>query len=381
MTQNKIWLSSPHMGGTEQNYIQEAFDANWIAPLGPNVTGFEHDLENYLGNQVNVGALSSGTAAIHLGLILLGVQAGDEVLCQSFTFSASANPILYLGATPVFIDSEAQTWNLCPIALEAAIIDRIQKGKKPKAIIAVHLYGVPYQIEAIRVVADTYQIPILEDSAEALGSSYKGQKCGTFGDIGVLSFNGNKIITTSGGGAIVTKKAEQKERAIFYATQSRDNAPHYQHSEIGYNYRMSNICAGIGRGQMEVLDEHVVLRRQMHDFYVAVFESIEGVDVFSTPNDDYFANYWLSAITIDATKTKGITAESLRLALEAENIESRPLWKPMHLQPIFEKYPYYGNKVAETLFENGLCLPSGSNLTDKGRERIAAVIKSVFVNR
>ena len=375
---SKIWLSSPHMGGTEQNYIQEAFDANWIAPLGPNVTGFEHDLENYLGNQVNVGALSSGTAAIHLGLILLGVQAGDEVLCQSFTFSASANPILYLGATPVFIDSEAQTWNLCPIALEAAIIDRIQKGKKPKAIIAVHLYGVPYQIEAIRVVADTYQIPILEDSAEALGSSYKGQKCGTFGDIGVLSFNGNKIITTSGGGAIVTKKAEQKERAIFYATQSRDNAPHYQHSEIGYNYRMSNICAGIGRGQMEVLDEHVVLRRQMHDFYVAVFASIEGVDVFSTPNDDYYANYWLSAITIDKNKTKGITRETLRLSLEAENIESRPLWKPMHLQPIFSKYPYYGSNVAQNLFENGLCLPSGSNLTDNDRERIAKVIKVVF---
>ena len=381
MTQNKIWLSSPHMGGTEQNYIQEAFDANWIAPLGPNVTGFEHDLENYLGNQVNVGALSSGTAAIHLGLILLGVQAGDEVLCQSFTFSASANPILYLGATPVFTDSEAQTWNLCPIALEAAIIDRIKKGKKPKAIIAVHLYGVPYQIEAIRVVADTYQIPILEDSAEALGSTYKGQKCGTFGDIGILSFNGNKIITTSGGGAIVTKTAALKEKAIFYATQARDNAPHYQHSHIGYNYRMSNICAGIGRGQMEVLEQHVALRRQMHDFYVSVFASIEGVEVFSTPNDDYFANYWLSAITIDENKTKGITRETLRLALEAENIESRPLWKPMHLQPIFEKYPYYGNKVAETLFENGLCLPSGSNLTDKGRERIAAVIKSVFVNR
>ena len=378
MNNSKIWLSSPHMGGTEQKYIQEAFDANWVAPLGPNVNGLEQDLENYLDANAHVGALSSGTAAIHLGLILLGVQAGDEVLCQSFTFSASANPILYLGATPVFIDSETQTWNLCPIALEAAIIDRIKKGKKPKAIIAVHLYGVPYQIEAVRAVADKYQIPILEDSAEALGSTYKGQKCGTFGDIGILSFNGNKIITTSGGGAIVTKTAEQKERAIFYATQSRDNAPHYQHSEIGYNYRMSNICAGIGRGQMEVLDEHVALRRQMHDFYVDVFASIEGVEVFSTPNDDYFANYWLSAITIDATKTNGRTAETLRLALDAENIESRPLWKPMHLQPIFEKYPYYGSNVAQKLFENGLCLPSGSNLTDTDRERIAKVIKSVF---
>lgn len=379
MNNSKIWLSSPHMGGTEQKYIQEAFDANWVAPLGPNVNGLELDLESYLGNKTYVGALSSGTAAIHLGLILLGLQTGDEVICQSMTFSASANPILYLGATPIFIDSEEQTWNLCPIALEQAIQDRMNNGKKPKAIIAVHLYGVPYQIEAVRAIADKYNIPILEDSAEALGSSYKGQKCGTFGDIGILSFNGNKIITTSGGGAIVTRTKEQKEKAVFYATQSRDNAPHYQHSYIGYNYRMSNICAGIGRGQMEVLNEHVDLRRQMHDFYVKIFAQIEGVDVFSTPNDDYFANYWLTAITIDATKTKGITAETLRLALEAENIESRPLWKPMHLQPIFENYPYYGSNVAETLFENGLCLPSGSNLTFNDRERIASVITTVFV--
>lgn len=378
MTQNKIWLSSPHMGGTEQHYIKEAFDANWVAPLGPNVSGFEQDLENYLGNEVHVGALSSGTAAIHLGLILLGVQAGDAVICQTMTFSASANPILYLGATPIFVDSETNTWGLCPQALEQAIQDNIQKGKKPKAIIAVHLFGVPYQVAAIRKVARAYDIPVLEDAASALGSSFEGQKCGTFGDISILSFNGNKIITTSGGGAIVTKTAALKEKAIFYATQSRDNAPHYQHSEIGYNYRMSNICAGIGRGQMEVLDKHVALRRQMHDFYVAVFASIEGVDVFSTPNDDYFANYWLSAITIDSTKTNGITADTLRLALDAENIESRPLWKPMHLQPIFENYPYYGNQVAETLFETGLCLPSGSNLTDIDRERISKIIKSVF---
>ena len=381
MNNTKIWLSSPHMGGTEQKYIQEAFDANWVAPLGPNVNGLEQDLESYLGNQAHVGALSSGTSAIHLGLILLGVQAGDEVICQSMTFSASANPILYLGATPVFIDSEEQTWNICPVALEQAIQDRIQNGNKPKAIIAVHLYGVPYQIEAVRAVADKYEIPILEDSAESLGSTYKGQKCGTFGDIGVLSFNGNKIITTSGGGAIVTKTVAQKDKAIFFATQSRDNAPHYQHSEIGYNYRMSNICAGIGRGQMEVLDVHVALRRQMHDFYVEVFASIEGVEVFSTQNHDYFANYWLSAITIDENKTKGITRETLRLALEAENIESRPLWKPMHLQPIFFKYPYYGKKVAENLFENGLCLPSGSNLSDDDRNRIKKVIQFVFSNQ
>lgn len=378
MNNLKIWLSTPHMGGKEQLYVKEAFDTNWVAPLGHNVNMFENELVNYLIQEKNVVVLSSGTAAIHLGLILLGVQAGDEVLCQSMTFSASANPILYLGATPVFIDSEEQTWNLCPIALEQAIQDRINKGKKPKAIIAVHLYGVPYQIEAVRAVADRYQIPILEDSAEALGSAYKGQKCGTFGDIGVLSFNGNKIITTSGGGAIVTKTAEQKDKAVFYATQARDAAPHYQHSEIGYNYRMSNICAGIGRGQMEVLDQHVALRRGMHDFYVTVFSKIEGVDVFSTPNDDYFANYWLTAITIDATKTNGITRETLRLAFEAANIESRPLWKPMHLQPIFSNYPYYGSNVAETLFDNGLCLPSGSNLTDNDRERIAAVIGEVF---
>ena len=378
MTQNKIWLSSPHMGGTEQQYIQEAFAANWVAPLGPNVNGLEQDLENYLDANAHVGALSSGTAAIHLGLILVGVQAGDEVICQSMTFSASANPILYQGATPVFIDSELETWNLCPLALETAILDRIAKGKKPKAIIAVHLYGVPYQIEAVRAVADKYQIPILEDSAEALGSSYKGQKCGTFGDIGVLSFNGNKIITTSGGGAIVTKTVALKDKAIFYATQARDAAPHYQHSEIGYNYRMSNICAGIGRGQMEVLDQHVALRRKMHDFYVDLFKDISGVTVFSAPNADYFSNYWLTAITIDATKTNGISRETLRLAFEAENIESRPLWKPMHLQPIFERYSYYGSNVAQKLFENGLCLPSGSNLTDKDRERIEKVILQVF---
>lgn len=378
MPQSKIWLSSPHMGGTEQKYIQEAFDTNWVAPLGPNVNGFEQDLENYLGAQVSVGVLSSGTAAIHLGLILLGVKAGDEVICQSMTFSASANPILYLGAIPVFVDSEWQTWNICPTALEEAILDRIHKGSKPKAIIAVHLYGVPYQIEAIRTIADKYQIPILEDSAEALGSTYKGQKCGTFGDIGVLSFNGNKIITTSGGGALVTHTPALKEKAVFYATQSRDNAPHYQHSHIGYNYRMSNICAGIGRGQMEVLDAHVTLRRTMHDFYVTIFSAIEGVDVFSVPSNDYYANYWLTAILIDQNKINGKSSEKLRLALEQENIESRPLWKPMHLQPIFSNYPYYGKMVSQNLFENGLCLPSGSNLSQQDCARIKHAIESFF---
>jgi dTDP-4-amino-4,6-dideoxygalactose transaminase len=378
MNNSKIWLSSPHMGGNEQKFVKEAFDANWVAPLGPNVNGLEQDLENYLGNESSVGALSSGTAAIHLGLILLGVQAGDEVLCQSMTFSASANPILYQGATPVFIDSENETWNLCPIALEEAIVDRIAKGKTPKAIIAVHLYGVPYQIEVVRTVADKYGIPILEDSAEALGSSYKGQKCGTFGDIGVLSFNGNKIITTSGGGAIVTPTKELKDKAVFYSTQSRDNAPHYQHSEIGYNYRMSNICAGIGRGQMEVLDDHVVLRRKMNIFYIDLFKEIDEVSVFTVPSSDYYANYWLSAIVIEPNQEKGVNREALRMAFEAANVESRPLWKPMHQQPVFSAYPYYGNRVAETLFENGLCLPSGSNLTDVERERIKQVVYSFF---
>jgi dTDP-4-amino-4,6-dideoxygalactose transaminase len=378
MSNTKIWLSSPHMGGNEQHFVQEAFDTNWVAPLGPNVTGFEEDLEQYMKNSSHVAALSSGTAAIHLGLILLGVKAGDEVICQSFTFSASANPILYQGAVPVFIDSESDTWNLCPFALEEAIKDRIAHGSKPKAIIAVHLYGMPYKADEIKAVADNYQIPVLEDSAEALGSTYKGQKCGTFGNIGVLSFNGNKIITTSGGGALVANDKAIKEKAIFLATQARDNAPHYQHSEIGYNYRLSNISAGIGRGQMQVLDSHIAKRRAMHDFYVALFADIEGVTVFSEPTTDYFANHWLTAITVVPDTTTGITRETLRLALESENIESRPLWKPMHMQPIFSKYRYFGKNVAEQLFENGLCLPSGSNLTEDDRIRIKAAIHRVF---
>ena len=378
MSNSKIWLSSPHMGGTELKYISEAFDTNWVAPLGPNVNGLEQDLESYLGQQTFVGALSSGTAAIHLGLVLLGVKAGDTVICQSFTFSASANPILYQGATPIFVDSEAHTWNLCPDALETAIVDCIAKGQKPKAIIAVHLYGMPFNADTIGGIAQKYEIPLLEDSAEALGSSYKGKKCGTFGDIGVLSFNGNKIITTSGGGAIVTKSKALKDKAVFFATQSRDNAPHYQHSEIGYNYRMSNICAGIGRGQMEVLDKHIGLRRDMNRFYVDYFADIDGVKVFSEPNSDYHSNHWLSAIVIDSEKLNGKTREDLRLALEKDNIECRPLWKPMHLQPVFEHYPYYGGKVAENLFEKGLCLPSGSNTTEEEKERIIKAFDLFF---
>lgn len=377
MNNSKIWLSSPHMGGNEQQFVNEAFETNWVAPLGPNVTGFETDLETFLGNNSQVAALSSGTAAIHLGLILLDVKAGDEVICQSFTFSASANPILYQGATPVFVDSEEETWNMCPIALEEAIINRIEKGKKPKVIIAVHLYGMPFKVKEIREVADKYHIPILEDSAEALGSTYHGQKCGTFGDIGILSFNGNKIITTSGGGALVTKSKEVKNKTVFLATQARDNAPHYQHSHIGYNYRLSNISAGIGRGQMQVIEKHIGYRRAMHQFYFDYFKTIEGVTVLNETNENIYSNHWLSCIVIDVN-VLGKTAEDLRLALEAENIESRPLWKPMHLQPIFDMYPYFGKSVSENLFANGLCLPSGSNLSENERNRILNVFNRFF---
>ena len=370
----KIWLSSPHMGGTEQKYIQEAFETNWVAPLGPNVNGFESDLENYLSNKVHVAALSSGTAALHLGLILLGVQQGDEVLCQSMTFSATVNPIVYLGATPIFIDSELDTWNMCPIALEEAIQDRIAKGKKPKAIIPVHLYGMPAKMDEIIAIANRYEIPVLEDSAEALGSAYKGQKCGTFGSLAALSFNGNKIITTSGGGALVTKSEVLKEKAIFFATQARDAAPHYQHSEIGYNYRLSNIAAGIGRGQMEVLEQHVDLRRKWNQRYQDFFATIPNVTVLKEPSNDFYSNHWLTAIVLASFKQR----EALRLEFESQNIETRPLWKPMHLQPVFEMYPFYGTSVAASLFENGLCLPSGSNLTENQWERINAVLEDFF---
>ena len=377
MSNPKIYLSSPHMGGTEKNFVNEAFDSNWIAPLGPNVSGFEKSLETYLGKENHVAALSSGTAALHLALILLGVTRGDEVICQSMTFSASANPIAYLGAKPIFVDSELDTWNLCPNHLEEAIKDRISKGKKPKAIVAVHLYGMPYKVNEIHSISMKYEIPVIEDSAEALGSSYKGKKCGTFGDIAILSFNGNKIITTSGGGALVSKKEAVKDKAIFLATQARDEAPHYQHSEIGYNYRLSNICAGIGRGQMEVLSAHVSLRREMNQFYKNIFDKMEGITVFSEPSEDYYSNHWLTCITINNDKT-GFSSEDLRLAFQNENIEARPLWKPMHLQPVFESAPYYGSSNSEQLFKTGLCLPSGSNLTSSEKMRIKEVI-DIFV--
>ncbi|RLZ10540.1 DegT/DnrJ/EryC1/StrS family aminotransferase [Faecalibacter macacae] len=374
---SKIWLSSPHMGGNELKYIHEAFDANWVAPLGPNVNGFEEDLSTFLNQEVYVAALSAGTAALHLALIECGVSHGDEVICQSMTFSASANPIAYQGATPVFVDSEKDTWNICPVALEEAIQDRIAKGKTPKAIIAVHLYGMPYKVEEVHAVAEKYKIPVIEDAAEALGSTYKGQAAGTFGRFGALSFNGNKIITTSGGGALVCQSKEDKDKAVFLATQARDNAPHYQHSHIGYNYRMSNITAGIGRGQMEVLIDRVAARRAMNKFYQELFADIDGVTVFTEPSDDFYSNHWLSAIVIDPA-IAGKTREDLRLAFLEDDIESRPLWKPMHMQPVFVDAPYYGGTVAEKLFDNGLCLPSGSNLTDEERARITAKVKEVF---
>lgn len=369
----KIWLSSPHMSGEEQTYIKEAFDTNWVAPLGPNVSGFEDDLQSYLKENKHVAALASGTSALHLSLILLGVSSGDEVICQSKTFSASANPIVYQGATPVFVDSERDTWNMCPIQLEIAIKDRLAKGKLVKAIIPVHLYGMPYKADEIHQIARAYNIPVVEDSAESLGSHYKGQNCGTFGDYAILSFNGNKIITTSGGGAIVTKTEDEKNKAVFLATQARDNAPHYQHSQIGYNYRMSNIVAGIGRGQMTILDSHVAKRRANHDLYKKSFQHIENITFLNEPKD-HFSNRWLTTILLDSKETR----EGLRLALEADNIESRPLWKPMHQQPIFKNAPSYLNGVSDDLFDRGLCLPSGSNLTNEQLDRVISAINMYF---
>ncbi|MCG8236944.1 DegT/DnrJ/EryC1/StrS family aminotransferase [Tenacibaculum finnmarkense] len=374
---NKIWLSSPHMGGSEQKYVQEAFDTNWIAPLGPNVNGFEKDLENYIGENSSVACLVSGTSAIHLALILSEVGLNDDVICQSMTFSASANPIKYQGANPVFIDSEKDTWNMCPIALEEAIEKGISKGKKPKAIIVVHLYGMPAKMDEIVAISKKYGISLIEDAAEALGATYKGQKCGTFGDFGILSFNGNKIITTSGGGALVCKSEKDKQKAIFLATQARDDAPHYQHSEVGYNYRMSNVVAGIGRGQMEVLDKHIGYRRANNEFYQELFKDVAGITVFKEATQDYYSNHWLSAIIVDQTIT-GFSREDLRLSLLEDNIESRPLWKPMHLQPVFENTDYYGTDVSEKLFTDGLCLPSGSNLTADDRSRIKESVEKLL---
>ncbi len=369
----KIWLSSPHMGGTEQQYVQQAFDTNWIAPLGPNVDGFEEDIATYVGNDVNVACLSTGTASIHLGLKLLGVKKNDEVLCQSFTFSASANPIAYLGATPIFIDSEEETWNMNPDLLDAAIQDRLRLGKKPKAIIPVHLYGMPYKVDEINAISQKYKIPILEDSAEALGSSFRGYRCGSLGDIGILSFNGNKIITTSGGGALLCQNKKLRDKAVFLATQARDNAPHYQHSHIGHNYRMSNVIAGIGRGQMEVLENRVDARRKNFEYYKEQLSGLQEISFLHEPEGS-FSNRWLTCMLTSSFETR----ERIRIALAEENIESRPLWKPMHMQPVFREHVSYTNGVSERLFEKGLCLPSGSNLEVDDLARICTIIKNLL---
>ncbi len=394
MSSEKIWLSSPHMGGTEQAFVNEAFDSNWIAPLGPNVNGFEADLQTY--NKIDhAAALTSGTAALHLSLILNNIGPGDLVFVQSFTFSATVNPIIYQGATPVFIDSEPGTWNMCPKHLEKAIMSALDgtlspagggarrageenvqpqtANYKPKAILPVHLYGMPANMDAIMAIGKKYNLPVIEDAAESLGSTYRGKNTGTIGEMGVYSFNGNKIITTSGGGALVSENEEWIKRARFLATQARDDAPHYQHSNVGYNYRMSNVLAGIGRGQMQVLDERVAKRRRNFDRYVTYFKkwNEQGLDIrFQQEADESRSNRWLSCILIDPETNNGLTREKIRLAMQAKNIECRPLWKPMHLQPVFEKYPYVGETVCKDLFDIGLCLPSGSSLTESDFERI-----------
>ncbi|EGV44889.1 pyridoxal phosphate-dependent aminotransferase [Bizionia argentinensis JUB59] len=370
---HKIWLSSPHMSGFEEKYINDAFASNWVAPLGPNVDGFEKDLECYLKNQSFVATLSSGTAAIHLALKLLNVTHGDEVLCQTKTFVASVNPVIYVGATPVFIDSETETWNMCPVLLEKAILDRIKQGKKPKAIIAINLYGMPYNVSKIHAIANKHDIAIIEDSAEALGSHYKNRACGTFGDFSILSFNGNKIITTSTGGALVCRDNNTKKRAIFLATQAKDPGIDYNHSEVGYNYRMSNILAGIGRGQMQVLEDRVQSRRKNYDYYKHALKNIDDIEFLNEP-EHFFSNRWLTTVLF---KTKTMRDFILNALLE-ENIEARPSWKPMHQQALYKNYPNYLNGVSDSLFDRGLCLPSGSNLSTLELDRIIDIINKYF---
>lgn len=373
----KIWLSPPHLSGKEKDFVSAVLDSGWITPAGKNIEDFEHDIARALGRDgIFVAALSSCTAAIHLGLIQLGVGLGDEVICQSFTFAASANPVVYCGGVPVFVDSEPDTWNMSPELLEKAILDRQAKtGTLPKAIIPVHLYGMPAKIDEICAVAAKYNIPVLEDAAEALGSTFRGRACGTFGDFASLSFNGNKIITTSGGGALVCKTEAAATRTKFYATQARENFPYYQHEKIGYNYRMSNVCAGIGRGQMEVLAEHVARRREIHARYTEMLTGTPGIEVKQAPSADFCPNFWLTCILVDPAKF-GSDCDTLRQKLAAENIESRLLWKPMHLQPVYAKNAFYGNGVSEAIFSRGLCLPSGSSLTNADLERVVSVIKS-----
>ena len=409
MSQNRIYLCLAHTSGNEQKFIQEAFDTNWVVPLGPNVDAFETELENYVGENKKVVALTSGTAAIHLALVACGVKAGDEVITQSFTFCASANPITYLGATPIFIDSERETWNMNPQLLEEAIKDRIEKtGKTPKAIITVSIYGMPYKIDEIAEIANRYDIPIIEDAADAFGSKYKGQVLGTFGKFGILSFNGNKMITTSGGGALICENDAAKQEIMFYATQARENYPYYQHEKIGYNYRMSNICAGIGRGQMTVADEHIKHHQHIFQLYRDLLKDIDGIKVQENPSEDYDSNYWLNTITIEPwVKVKGeenayaetlqgpvggagsvthaasslITdcqpnnnVEAMRILLDKAGIEARPLWKPMHKQPVFKNNPAYLNGVSEELFKKGLCLPSGPCVSD---EDVRYIVKCI----
>lgn len=368
----KTWLSPPHMGGSEQKYVNEAFETNWIAPLGSNVDAFEYSLSSYCGVN-HVVALNSGTAAIHLALILLGVEKGDEVIASSFTFSATVNPIVYQGATPILVDSELETWNMNPEILEIAIKDRLSRGKKPKAIIPVHLYGMPANMGKIMNIAAEYEIPVIEDAAEALGSRYNGKPVGSFGKMAVLSFNGNKIITTSGGGALISNDEKLVTKARFLSTQARDQAPHYQHSYIGFNYRMSNVLAGIGRGQMEVIDQRVKKRRENFNFYYTNLKKHNGISLLKEPNSLYYSNHWLTTIIVDPLKA-GITREVLRLALDKETIESRPLWKPMHLQPVFSSCPAYIDGTSENLFEKGLCLPSGSDMSENTLQRVISVL-------
>lgn len=412
--EKRIYLCLAHMSGKEQQFIQEAFDTNWVVPLGPNVNGFEEDLKRFVGQGKEVVALSSGTAAIHLALIACGVQAGDEVICQSFTFCASANPVTYVGATPVLVDSEPDSWNIAPDLLEKAIIDRkAQTGKYPKAIIPVALYGMPYNIEAIMAIADKYGIPVIEDAAEGMGSRWKGQVLGTFGEYGVLSFNGNKMITTSGGGALICKNQAAKDKIMWYATQAREAFPYYQHEAIGYNYRLSNICAGIGRGQMTVLDEHIAHHKHIAQLYRAAFASIEGITFHDAPSADYEPNYWLCTILLDENlrvknEEKAYTqavqgavggaagvvhsggtihtdcepnrnVEAMRICLDQAGIESRPLWKPMHKQPVFKNAPAYVNGISEAIFKRGLCLPSGPMVTDDDVVYIIENIKNAIL--
>lgn len=373
----KILLCLCHMGGREMDYIKEAFADNWVVPLGPNVTGFEQDLERFIGDGKKIAAVSAGTAALHLALILAGVERDDEVICQSMTFSASANPVAYLGARPVFVDSEPLTWNMNPDLLEEAVKDRIAKtGRKPKAIVVVDLYGMPAQMDRICEIADRYGITLIEDAAEALGSTFCGRECGTFGRFGALSFNGNKMITTSGGGALVCPDEETRRRAVFLATQAREPFPWYEHREIGYNYRMSNISAGIGRGQMHILGEHLAHHRHVHDVYTRLLDGFDGITLHRNPDDRFRSNYWLCNILIDSSVT-GFTHEDARLALAAENIESRPLWKPMHLQPVFADAPSYTDGTSESLFGRGLCLPAGPWVEDRHLEKIVDVLKSL----